>query len=414
MMKKLILFGLLISGLLFSCQNLNPIDPPQEFKSIDNFGTLVDTTFMADSAFFITNPYVLNNGSEKLSLGNYKGFKASILIHFTKMPSDSGATYDSIFVILNRNYTLGQDVNFLNATVSVPTKEWSDSANTMPEWHQYQPSQPFYSFSISADDSNKIIIPIPKTVFNTWVEEKENNKGFFLTTTDQQSSFIVELNNFYTGEPLKWPKLVYRKVFSDTIEHDTSNVGLAATIFDYDVESPQSVFSIAQKSNDLIVSSGIGSRVLVHFKSLDSIPSSSIIYSADLLFNIKDEDFFDPSQPNLLSNAGHPDHYYLRLVKAVSSNRKSVVVDSVFKNNTYYSYSLDGENGMIHFTQESDQIRFGKSFIQNYLNGKFFNTWFLLQYQNEKMDISVKRLQSILEHGVRLRVRYYVVKSKGF
>lgn len=414
-MKKLIAAGFLLLGLtLFSCQDLNPIDPAKEFKSIDNFGTFVDTTFYADSAFFVVNPYVLTHASEKISVGNYKGFKASFLMNFTRMPSDSAATYDSIFVILSRRHVFGKDQEQLNVTVSVPDQEWSDSANTLPQWHNYQPAQTFHSFTVNADDTDEVIIPIPESVFNNWVQDGEANKGLFISPGDDQSSFILEFDNFYITDPAKWPKLVYRSILPDTIEHDTTNIGLTATIFDYDVDNPQSVYNLAQDSGDLILSSGIGCRVLVHFSALGSIPESSIIYSSDLIFQLKDVDFSDPALPNVLSNDDHPGSYYLRMVKSASTKMKLYEVDSIFSKNSYYSYNLTEDGEEIHFNNEDDQIRFGKSFVQSFLNGQFSNTWFLLQFQDERADVSVKRIQSVLKHGIQLKLRYYTVKSEGF
>ena len=400
---------------MVSCQKLNPMEPPREFKAIDEFGSFVDTTITADSAFFVTNPYVLTNAAEKFSVGYYRGFKASFLIHFIRMPSDSGATYDSVFVILYRRHVLGQDAQNLTLDITVPDQEWSDSANIMPQWHNYQPPAPFATQIINADDSAAIKIAIPNDVFNQWVQDKEANKGLFLSPENSQSTFIAEFTNFYTQDPALWPKLVYRKkIGQDSVTHDTTNLGIATTIFDYDVNGPESVFTLARQQHDLVVASGIESRIFVRFDALKHLPPTSIIYSADLLFKIKDQDFLDAGLENTLDNKDHPDHYYLRMVKSIGKAGKGAEIDSLFKTNSYYNYTIYAGEGNLHFTTETDQIRFGNGFVQNYLNGKFSSAWFMLQYQNERNDISLKRIYSILQNGVQMRIRYYTVKSEGF
>ncbi len=414
-MKKILILFLLLSGWIISCQKLNPIEPPKEFRAIDEFGSFVDTTITADSAFFVTEPYVLTHAAEKFSVGSYHGFKASFLIHFTRMPNDSNATYDSVYVILYRQHVLGKDAQQLSVNITVPDQEWNDSVNIAPQWHQYQPPAPFETITLNADDSAAVKIAVPTDVFNAWVQDKENNKGLFVSPAGDQSAFIAEFTNFYTSDPELWPKLVYRTKFSeDSVTHDTTNVGIAPTIFDYDIDSPQSVFSLARQNNELIVASGIGSRVFVRFDALKGLPSNSIIYSADLQFEIKNEDFWDPTQENTLNNDDHLDHYYLRMVKAIGQNGSGAVVDSTFKSNTYYNYSIYAGGGKLHFTTEEDQIRFGNGFVQGFLNGKFTSDWFMLHYKNDRNDLSVKRLKSIMEHGVQMRIRYYTVKSEGF
>ena len=414
-MKKILILFLILSGWIISCQKLNPIEPPKEFRAIDEFGSFVDTTITADSAFFVTNPYVLTNAAEKFSVGYYRGFKASFLIHFIRMPDDSNATYDSVYVILYRRHVLGKDAQQLTVNISVPDQEWGDSVNASPQWHNYQPPAPFETATLDADDSAAVKIAIPVDVFNQWINDKDKNKGLFVSPADEQSAFIAEFTNFFTEDPTLWPKLVYRTKFSeDSVTHDTTNVGIAPTIFDYDVNSPQSVFTMAKESKDLIVASGIESRVFVRFDSLKNLPANSIIYSADLLFDIKDEDFWDPSQQNTLNNDDHPDHYYLRMVKSIGQNGSGAEIDSIFKKNTYYNYAIYAGEGQLHFTTETDQIRFGNGYVQNFINGKFESTWFMLQYQNERNDLSIKRLKSILEKGVQMRIRYYTVKSEGF
>lgn len=414
-MKKILIGFLLFSGFIIACQKLNPIEPPKEFGAIDNFGTFVDTTFTADSAFFVTNPYVLTHAAEKFSVGSFQGFKASFLIHFTRMPLDSNVTFDSVFVILYRQHTLGKDAQQMTLNISVPDQDWNDSVNTLPEWHHYQAPSPFETITLDADDSNAVKISIPTDIFNDWVADKEDNKGLYITPASEQSAFIAEFTNFYTADPELWPKLVYRKIFSeDSVTHDTTNIGIAPTIFDYNIDDPQSVFSLARQDHDLIVASGIGSRIFVRFDSLKMLPPSSIIYSADLMFTINDSDFYDPTQENRLSNGDHPDHYYLRMVKSIGQNGQDAEIDSIFSSNSYYNFSIYASEGMLHFTTETDQIRFGSGFVQNYLNGEFDSPWFMLQYQNERNDISVRRIKSILQKGVQMRIRYYTVKSEGF
>ncbi|NOX88226.1 MAG: hypothetical protein GXO77_04305 [Calditrichaeota bacterium] len=412
-MKRL-LFLILAGSLFFSCQDLNSIDPPDEFKVLDRFGTFIDTTFVADSAFFVTDPYINTENSVKLSLGSYRDFNSSFLIRFTRMPSDSGASYDSVFVILRRKHVFGDKDRTLKINVFPLENSWPDSVNVLPEWHNYQPGQPVYSFDVAADDTTEIVIPVPNDVFNTWVEQGADNNGLLFSPSQPQDAFILELNNFYSEKPEDWPKLVYKTILDTLIEHDTTNIGIASTVYDYDFGKSENIFSMAKEKKELIVSSGIAGRILVHFGALNSLPKKSILYKADIQFAIKDEDFFDPGLPNSLDNKDHSNYFYLRIVSSMSEDGSSFEIDSAFAKSSYFSYSLKQDQGIIHFANESDQVRFGKGFVQDFVNERSSSTWFYLQFQNEFQDLSIKRIKSVYENGVQLRVRYYSVESEGF
>ena len=412
-MKKLIYLILLLVALIVACQNLNSIEPPKELNALDRLGRFIDTTFYADTAFFEVKKYINTERSVALSVGSFQGFNLSSFLRFTNLPNDSGTIYDSIYVILTHRYRFPESGNNLSVMVSEMQEFWPDSLNILEKFHHYQGALPFYSFNLSTEDSGLVKIPISKELFERWLKAGSENFGIYIYAQQDQNGFIKEFNNFYSEDPETWPKLVYRAVHDTTITHDTLSVGIGSTVYDYDFTNPQNIFKKAQENNELILSSGIASRLVFRFSDLKNMPPNSIIYKADVLFDIDDSDFFEQGQKNRLANENHRGIYFLRWLSSVSEDG-AVKVDSTFSNNRYYSYSLYEEENRIHFLTEGDQVRFGKGYIQGYLDGTYNSIWFYLHYINEKQDLSIKRVKSFTQKGVRLRVYYYLVKNEGF
>ncbi|APF20952.1 hypothetical protein Calab_0961 [Caldithrix abyssi DSM 13497] len=412
-MKKIVSL-ILLGMVIVACQNLNPIDPPEELEALDRLGTFIDTTFYADTAYFQLDKFVNTENSTVLSVGSFQGFQASIFMRFTRMPIDSGATYDSVYVILYHRHAFPEGGNDLTLMVSELTEEWPDSVNSFPEFHNYQPGSAFYTFHLTNDDTGLVVIPIDVEVFNRWVEAGEDNFGLIIKAQYDDNGFIKEFHNFYSEDPENWPKLVYRTVLDTTIEHDTTNIGIASTVFDYDFENPQNIFEMARAKKELLLASGIASRVIVKFDALKSIPVNSLIYKADMQFELNDEDFFDPGFTNRLNNDEHAHSYYLRWITSISEDGSQILVDSSFANSSYYSYTLYKDDNIIHFFNEDDQVRFGKGYLQGYLNGTYDSVWFYLQFVNEYQDLAIRRIRTLEENGIRLRVYYYHVQNEGF
>ncbi len=412
MKKALTLF--LLGLWLISCQNLNPIDPPQELKALDRLGDFIDTTFYADTAYFQVEPFINTENSVVLSVGSFQGFQASTFLRFVRMPNDSDATYDSVFVILSPRHHFPEEGNDLVLSVSMMPETWPDSLNVLQEFHNYQAPPPFYSFTLSPQDTEQVIIPIDVDVFNQWVEAGADNFGLVIKAQNNTEGFIKEFHNFFTEDPEQWPKLVYRTVIDTTIEHDTTNIGIGSTVYDYDFSAPENIFEMAKNKKELIVSSGIASRVIVHFNALDQIPVNSLVYKADLQFVLNDQDFFDPTLENRLENTNHVGSFYLRWIASGAEDGEQITIDSSFTTNSYYSYTLYKEDSVIHFATEADEVRFGKGYVQGFLNGTYQSNWFYLQFVNEYQDLAIRRIRSFKDKGVRLRVRYYLIKNEGF
>jgi len=412
-MKKLVSI-ILIGILIVACQNLNSIEPPQELKALDRLGQFIDTTFYADTAFFQIDPYINTENSAVISVGSFKNFNASVFMKFTRMPQDSGATYDSVFVILTPRFSFPETGNPINLQVSELQEEWPDSVNSLPQFHNYRAPTPFYTFTLSPDDSNLIIIPIDINVFNRWVEAGRDNFGLLISAQNNTEGFFKEFRNFYSEDPEQWPKLIYKTILDTTVEYDTTNIGIASSVYDYDLEKPENIFEMAKEKKELIISSGIASRVVVRFNALQQLPVNSLIYKADMEFDVKDQDFFDPALQNRLKNPEQPNGYYLRWVASISEDGSKIEIDSSFANNSYYSYSVYNDGEQIHFIKESDQVRFGKGYIQGFLNRTYDSVWFYLQFANEYQHLAIRRIKSFKEGGIRLRLHYYLVKNEGF
>ena len=411
MIEKIIL---VVSGILIvtSCQNFNPVYPPPELDVRGRFGEYIDTTFEATADTFIVDYKTDTKYSTKLSVGEYQGFSAGFLIRFTKLAITDNPM-DSIRIRLTPKNTFGNQSGTMTINAYVVEDDWDESANTDDFWHTPPTMELASSQMVDAEDTNAVYIAINDTaLIHRWQREGEDNKGLFIQLGSSDPGFIREFVSFKGLSTYDWPTMYYRVKKDTVFTIDSTNVGKAAAIYNYSPSAGQDVFEIARNTRNLVVSSGIQSRVFIRFDQLLEIPNNVIMQAADLSLYVNDESFTGVADSNEMVNKDHSAFYNLRLVTDADESFEWITVDSSFTSNTKYSLLLRQEDGKLYFPEE-EQVKFGTSYIQDIVNEIKEYKWFQIQYQNEYNDISVVRLFNRFTSTPQLHVRYYRVDTSG-
>jgi hypothetical protein len=401
----------------WSCQDLSSIAPPAELNLDERYGTFVDTTLLADKDTFIVDYRSNTFNSSKLSVGRFQQFEAGFLIKFYGLPSIT-ERIDSVFIELTALSTLGEASSDLNIAVFAADQDWDDNANTLEEWHNYTPSNRLFEFPFTAEDSSKIKFAISDTaVFNNWRRLGNTNIGLFLKMATAEDAYIREIASFeynLTADPPNYvPRLIYKSLKDSVYVSDTLRTGKNASIYDYNPEGTN-LFGFAAEQKELLIASGIAAQTLIKFDGLKFLPKNAIIQSADLIIPIKNEDYFSPSAPNTLDNRNNAQQFYLRSVREANDNLTHFVIDSVFIINPRYLISLRDANNYISAANKEEEVKLGQNLLQDYINGTRPIEWFYLQYKNERLDLSVKRLSGLNEEPARLNIRYFKVEQTAF
>jgi|GEM_PF-1544653 len=415
MKQLLILAALLLTH--WSCQDLSSIAPPSELNLKERYGTFVDTTLLADQDTFIVDYRSNTFNSSKLSIGRFHQFEAGFLIKFYGLPSITERV-DSVFIELTSLSTLGMAGNDLNIAIYSADQNWDDAANTLEEWHNYKPSTQLLEWPFTSEDSSKIKFTINDTaVFNNWRRLGNANLGLFLKMASEEDAYIREIASFeynLTTNPRNYvPRLIYKSLKDSVFISDTLRTGMNASIYDYKPVG-KNIFDFSAEQRELLIASGIAARTFIKFEGLKSLPKKAIIQTADLIVPIKDEDYFSPSSPNSLDNKNNTQQFYLRSVREANDDLSYFVIDSVFIINPRYLISLSASNNYIGAANKEEQAKFGQNLIQDYLNGTRKIEWLYLQYRNERLDFSVKRLSGLNEEPARLNIRYFKVEQTAF
>lgn len=411
-MKKTLLFLILLLT-AWACQDLNSVNPPDEYDVNGQFGRFVDTVFYATDARF-TVDYRSDTGNGKdLCVGNYADFQAGFFIKFIFLPSDT-MKIDSLFLEFTSFGKFGTGQEDLALEVYEVDREWDEhTINTLDEWHNWQPSgQPIYNTVVTVEDTAKMKIEIDTTLFNKWRYEPDQNFGIYVKAASAQGNHIREFKSLESGNPLDWPKVYYFKNQGDTASVlDSVRTGIDATVFDYPQSSADNVFENAQANNKLLIASGIPARLFVRFDSLKTLPKTAVMQAANLILEIDDEN-------TALQNENQSNVFYLRSITSADSALNSFEVDSSFTTDSNFGFEMITSNGSIQMKSVSEQEKFGKNQIQNLINGRKSNEWFYVHFIDapsplsvEKSDISVFNLFSPndTEHpeALKLHVRYF-------
>jgi len=414
-MKKIIAFILSLTA-HWACQNLNSIEPPDEFNLSGQFGNFVDTVFYAQEAKFEVDYRAATGNGTNLCVGNYKNFNSAFFIKFVGLPADT-MQIDSVFLELTSNGKFGEGESDLAIQVFEVDQEWDEhTINTLDEWHEYQPLEMIYQTDIPASDSLKVRIPLDTLLLNKWRYETDLNYGLMIKTVSEQDNHIREFESFEVINDLDWPKIYYYVNEDDTTSIlDSVRVGFDATIFDYPNPDGTNIFDLAQENQDLILASGIPARLSVRFNILDSLAANYVMQAADLEIDINDTDIETNTAENPLDNANQYAGFYLRSVTQTDSG---LVVDSSFVISSDFSFVMQKSDNMISMSSANEKEEFGKNQIQNIINGYKNTKWFSIQFIEETSTVSVLRLFPLNSvenpNPIRLRLRYIEVTNTGF
>ncbi len=424
MKKILVATSLMLLALCLGCKDVNSILPPQELDLQNRYGSYHDTTFYAVIDTFLTDYRVDTGSSSKLSVGNYKGFGAGFFLKFTNLP-DTSVTIDSVFIQLTGRGAFGDAENDLLVNIYEPQEDWTGSANTEDKWHNTKPAEKIGTTHFYVDDSIKIIIKLDNALFEKWRTDPDQNRGLYFSA--DQANYIKEINSFFAIDPLNAPRLYYKEFRDSLFVLDSTNISQAATIFDYNANAGNNVFEVAKSQNDLLISSGIASRILLKFEGLEQIPEKSIIEDANLSLQVDDRSILDNSKRNKLNNDNHGTSFYLRVIDQIEEDLSSFQIDSAFANSPNFNFSMnvsDSANAL-QLVDKNERVKFGNFYVQRFLNGNETTQWFYLQYKDEGQDISVMRFSGIpdtasrplsdavKQYAASLRIRYYNVDRVG-
>ena len=411
--KRTIGIYLFLSGLLLhSCMDLQPVYPPPELDVRGRFGEYIDTTFEATADTFVVDYKISTKYSTKISIGSYKGFKAGFLLKFLKLPEKENSI-DSVTIRLTPKNVFGNQSGSCIMNIYAVEEDWYETANEEDLWHDPPAMELVTTKEIDAEDTNKVIIAIKDTALvHRWQEEQDENDGLFFQIEGQDPGFIREFASFRTASVYDWPALYYREKKDTIFVRDSTNLGLAAAIYDYSPLAGEDVYEIARNTQNLVVSSGIRARILVKFDQILNIPSKVIMQAANITMYVNDESFLGVADSNEMANKNHASYYYLRLVTDADEHLTSIEVDSSFINNSRYDLILTKSEEEVRF-EESEQVKFATSYLQDIINGTKDYEWFQIQYQNETNDISVVRFFNRKTVTPILRVRYYRVDHSG-
>jgi len=245
-MKTTILL-ILLSLLAWSCQDLNSVQPPDEFNLNGQFGRMVDTVLYADRAEFRTDYRIDTGYAFNLCVGKYQNFSTGFYLKFIGLPTDT-MQIDSAYIELTSSGSLGEAQTPMNLAVYEVDKDWDENTiNTETEWHLYQPSTVPILTTVSAGDSFKTKIPIDPAIFEKWRMHTDENFGLYFKAASDENSYIRQFESLEQSNDLSWPKLYYY-VNKDTVsEKDSVRIGYDATVFDYPDSGNTNVFTQAQQ-----------------------------------------------------------------------------------------------------------------------------------------------------------------------
>jgi hypothetical protein len=400
---------------IWACQDLTSINPPAELNLKGRYGEYIDTTIYATRDTFLLGDPINTTGAPKLSLGKFHNLESSILLKFVYLP-DSTSLVDSVYIELNGLKSLGDATSDMVVSIYEADYEWDGSANLEDQWHNYTPGNKIKDVIFSAEDSSRYKIAIDdSSIYNQWFRDGDSNKGLFIRA--ENATYIKELGSFeyyYASDYENYiPRIIYRIYRDSVFVHDTLYTGIDATIFDHIQSGEQDPFTAAKENNDLVIASGITAHTLIQFDGLSSLPKNAVIQSASLQIPLKNESFFTPGAENELMNTNNSQGFYLRSVEEATDDLSYYKVDSIFTSSSYI-ISLSRNDSTLAISDVTEQVKFGRNYIQNIINKTIDSKWFYFQYISQQQDISVCRLKDLAEEPARIRIKYFLVDKTDF
>lgn len=412
-MKRVLLLTITSFSLMLSaCQDISEdmIFPPPEFDIEGRYGVFIDTTIFAYSDSFLVNDRVNTKYQEKLLIGSYEGFSAAALINFTHLP-DTSQRMDSVYFNLYPTSIFGTGSDPIQIGIYEVEMEWDESANTKDEWHDPADMRLITTVTVNADDSTRIDIPIEdQELLQRWQKAGDDNYGMYLKALNDPE-FILEINAIGSVDANKWPRLMFKKWENDTtVELDSINLGLNISIYDYNRSGAENIYEAAQAKKDLLISSGVAAQSILRFDIKNTVPKNALIHKVNLTMYVNDNNIIDESAGNMLDNPNHAGNFYVRLIK----DMKTLEIDSTFKENiNYYTYLNQNED--VLELNNLEQQKFGRTVIQDFINNDLHFEGLYIQYRQEGLDVSVKRLYGINHPELKpsLHIQYFRIDHPG-
>jgi hypothetical protein len=358
--------------MLYSCSNVEPNSAPNPLYGKEGrYGNFVQDTIYAQADSVIRGKFLNTSLTAKLSLGEFDGLKAGFEITYNIF-KDTALVVDSVYLKFSTANSFGPNAN---ETVSAMMYQIidsidTDSINIQDIWRN--PTEGAFLSEINAvqfnlADSAQTSVKLPNEIFEKWNVNNDENYGLYFSPLEEDVVLEINSRNSFIA-----PILVYYTHINDSVVIDTINTGRDATIFNYDELNGQ---ALNFATNQIIVSSGIGSRALLKF-DFSSLPENAIIFSADMV--LTDDD------TNPYENPDNSTSFLLKSVEEVAADEDDFVY------NPTRTFSLRSDDGLTSIlgTHKSD---FATSVIQEIKNGALSNKWFTLEFINSVESLSVKR-----------------------
>ena len=177
MKKGLIL--LLSLWMVWACQELNSIQPPAELNLDEQFGVYIDTVLYATETDFVVDYFHNSGNSQKLNVGAFNGFQAGFLLKFVGLPTDT-VYIDSAYIELSSLGRLGSSADDMTVLLYKVEEEWDEQeANTLEQWHNYQPTTLLGRYTFPAQDTLKMRFDLDTALVNEWRRDTDSNMGLY-------------------------------------------------------------------------------------------------------------------------------------------------------------------------------------------------------------------------------------------
>jgi len=399
-MKQIIALFLLFL-LNFSCTKDEVVDSSDMFDISGRYGEFKIDTVYAIQDTFIFGDYSNTKNSFYLNIGQKDVFSSLVYIKFNYLPVDT-IRLDSVTVQFRTAHWFGSDLeNQIDVDVYVVDEDWLESLNLDNDWHDRSTKGQFISrVSFSTVDSSTTDIDIPGEIAASW-QSDSSNFGIVLIPAETENG-MLSLYSLENDE--NYPLFIFNMLNDSSFVKDTIAVGIDASVFEFNTLIQPNYYSDQQNLGHTVVSSGTISRALYKF-DFSGIPEAAIIQSAELKASY--------SIDQQLNNPNKSDVFKLRRVVDAESLLTHLTVDSSFYSSLSYDITIESTDDGLSLSN-SNEIKFGKYILQNVLNEKDINPWFLIEYEDQAEMFSMVSLEGITEEKPYVIIRYFDANRIGY
>jgi len=220
---------LMFMFILFNCGKQKPLPTGYEDIFGDKEGKVADTVLVQQPGTEIFYSRLINTGSAlNLLLGNHQNYHSAIYLKFN-LP-DSAQIHSAKLTLTRSRFdsTLAQNTEPFFANLYQAQYEWENDQD--PEQYLDQlpfDSQPFQTWTIQSDTSNKIIIELDTVIVTQWSDSSSGvpNYGFWIDAPEAK-----RLDYFYSSENVDFSQvpqleLIYTVMDSAGPVRDTTTIG---------------------------------------------------------------------------------------------------------------------------------------------------------------------------------------------